>query len=240
MAVAFLLSLFRVDGNDLRRTFTNKKREDAMSLQYDHQHLSAILEATRAAALEFLESLSTRSAGCAPEPLPHDVLPEEGLGALGALSAFRAKYEALLSASAGPRYLGFVTGGTTPAALTGDWLVSAYDQNVGSDGDSIATTVERETLRMLRDLFALPEQFEGVFVSGATQANLVSLATARQWAAQRMGVDVSEHGLWNMPPIPVMGGAPHASILKAMSILGMGRQTFEYLPCLQGRQAVDA
>ena len=77
---------------------------------------------------------------------------------------------------------------------------------------------------MLRDLFGLPEQFEGVFVSGATQANLVSLATARQWAAQRMGVDVSEQGLWGMPPIPVLGGAPHASILKALSILGMGRQ----------------
>ena len=111
-----------------------------------------------------------------------------------ALSLFRGKYEGQLSGSPGPRYLGFVTGGSTPAALAGDWLTSAYDQNVGSDGDSIATTVERETLRMLRDLFALPEQFDGVFVSGATQANLVALATARQWAARRLGVDVSEHG----------------------------------------------
>jgi glutamate/tyrosine decarboxylase-like PLP-dependent enzyme len=152
---------------------------------------------------------------------------------------FCEKYEAQLSGSPGPRYLGFVTGGSTPAAIAGDWLTSAYDQNVGSDGDSIATTVERETLSMLRDLFALPEQFEGVFVSGATQANLVALATARQWAAQRMGVDVSELGLWNMLPIPVLGRAPHASILKALSILGMGRQSFEYITCLPVRQAVD-
>jgi len=211
-----------------------------MIFQDDQEHMGEILEVTESVAIQFLESLSTRPAGCALQPLPHDVLPDEGMGALEALSQFRNKYEAQLSGSPGPRYLGFVTGGSTPAALAGDWLTSAYDQNVGSDGDSIATTVERETLRMLRDLFALPEQFEGVFVSGATQANLVALATARQWAAQRMGVDVSEHGLWNMPPIPVMGGAPHASILKAMSILGMGRQTFEYLPCLQARQAVDA
>src|SRR5712692_2483532 len=187
-----------------------------MSFQHDHEHLEDILDTTRSAVLQFLESLSTRPAGYVLQPLPHDVLPDEGIGALEAISQFRDKYEAQLSGSPGPRYLGFVTGGSTPAALAGDWLTSAYDQNVGSDGDSIATTVERETLRLLRDLFSLPEQFVGVFVSGATQANLVALATARQWAAQRMGVDVSEHGLWNMPPIPVLGGAPHASILKAM------------------------
>jgi glutamate/tyrosine decarboxylase-like PLP-dependent enzyme len=210
-----------------------------MSLQYDHQHLSALLEATHAAALEFLESLAIRPAGRTPQALPHDVLPEEGLGAQRALSAFRAKYETLLAASPGPRYLGFVTGGSTPAALAGDWLVSSYDQNVGSDGDSIATTVEHETLGLLRTLFALPESFEGAFVSGATQANFVALATARQWAGARLGIDVSEQGLWNVPPIPVLGGSPHASILKALSMLGMGRQAMEVLPCLPGRMAVD-
>ena len=210
-----------------------------MNFRDDQEHIGEILEATESVALQFLESLSTRPVGYAPQGLPHDVLPDEGVGAVAALRMFRDKYEAQISGSAGPRYLGFVTGGSTPAALAGDWLSSAYDQNVGSDGDSIATTVERETLRLLRDLFALPEQFEGVFVSGATQANLVALATARQWAAQRMGVDVSEQGLWSMQPIPVLGGAPHASILKALSILGMGRQSFEYMTCLPARQAVD-
>src|SRR5258708_38704867 len=113
-----------------------------MSLQDDHQHLNDILEATHAAAFEFLESLATRPAGRTPEGLPHDILPEEGLGAQRALSAFREKYEALLSASPGPRYLGFVTGGTTPAALAGDWLVSADDPNGGSDRDLISTDAE--------------------------------------------------------------------------------------------------
>src|SRR6266700_1358410 len=210
-----------------------------MIFQQDREHVGDILEATRSAASRFLESLSTRPAGLSPQPLPHDVLPDEGVGTIAALSQFRNKYEAQLSGSPGPRYLGFVTGGSTPAALAGDWLTSAYDQNVGSDGDSIATTVERETLRLLRDLFALPEQFEGAFVSGATQANLVALATARQWAAQRLGIDVSEEGLWNLPRIPVLSGAPHVSILKVLSILGMGRQSVEYIPCLPGRSVVD-
>jgi glutamate/tyrosine decarboxylase-like PLP-dependent enzyme len=210
-----------------------------VSLQYDHKHLNEILEVARLAASEFLRDLATRPAGRTPQPLAHDSLPEEGLGAQGALSAFRGKYEALLSASPGPRYLGFVTGGSTPAALAGDWLVSTYDQNVGSHGDSIATRVERETLGLLRALFYLPKSFEGAFVTGATQANFVALATARQWAAAQLGIDVSEQGLWHVPPIPVLGGSPHASILKALSMLGMGRQVMEYLPHLPGRMAVD-
>ncbi|MEO8971427.1 MAG: pyridoxal-dependent decarboxylase [Ktedonobacteraceae bacterium] len=210
-----------------------------MSLHYDHQHLNDILEVAHSAASEFLESLSTRPAGRILHPLPHDILPEEGTGAQEALAAFRGKYEDLLAASPGPRYLGFVTGGSTPASVAGDWLVSAYDQNVGSDGDSIATTVERETLGLLRALFGLPDSFEGAFVTGATQANFVALATARQWVAAQRGIDVSEQGLWNVPPIPVLGGSPHASVVKALAMLGMGRRAMEYVPSLPGRMAVN-
>lgn len=210
-----------------------------MAFQQDRERLESTLATAYSMALQFLRGLPERPAGHSPEPLPSDTLPEEGLGALTALSAFRNKYEAQLSGSAGPRYLGFVTGGSTPAALAGDWLVSTYDQNVSNDGDSIATTVERETLAMLRALFALSDNFEGAFVSGATQANLVALATARQWALQQLGHDSAEEGLWNTPRIPVFGATPHASILKALSILGMGRQAMEYIPCLPGRQSVD-
>lgn len=209
------------------------------ALRRDTDHLARILDAARTAALEFLAGLPARRAGTRPLPPPPLALPEEGAGAEVALATFRARYEAGLSGSAGPRYLGFVTGGATPAALAGDWLVSAYDQNVSNDGDSLATGVERETLGLLRELFGLPAAFEGAFVSGATQANLVGLATARQWAGERQGVDVSDAGLAALPRVPVLAGAPHASVLKALSVLGLGRQSVERVPCLPGRQAVD-
>lgn len=210
-----------------------------MSLQADWQDLDRILAETQEAARGFLGSLGTRPAGVVLPEVEQDVLPEEGLGARGALATFRGKYEGWLAASPGPRYLGFVTGGTTPAALAGDWLVATYDQNVVSNGDSIAMAVEHETLRLLRALFDLPETFEGAFVTGATMANFVALATARQWAAQRRGIDVSEQGLWQMQPVPVLGGSPHASVVKALAMLGMGRQVMEQLPHLPGRMAVD-
>jgi glutamate/tyrosine decarboxylase-like PLP-dependent enzyme len=205
----------------------------------DYDHLNDILEAAHTAAHEFLTSLPIRPAGCVHPPLPPDQLPDEGIGAISALAAFREKYEPWLSGSAGPRYLGLVTGGTTPAALAGDWLVSAYDQNVVSSGDSVATQVERATFGLLRELFGLPEAFSGVFVTGATQANTVALATARQWATSRLGIDSAEEGLWGLPPVPVLGGSPHVSIQKALAMLGMGRQTLETLPTLPGRVAVD-
>jgi glutamate/tyrosine decarboxylase-like PLP-dependent enzyme len=208
-------------------------------LQEDLARLDSLLEEARSAALEFLGTLAERPASRRPEPPPPLSLPEAGLGASEALSLFRRRYEAGLSGSAGPRYLGFVTGGSTPAALVGDWLVSAYDQNLSNDGDSLATSVEREAHGLLRALFGLPSSMEGAFVSGATAANLVSLATARQWAAERLGHDVSAQGLWGLPRIALLGGAPHASVLKALSILGLGRNSVEAVPCLPGRPVMD-
>lgn len=202
--------------------------------------LPELLEAASAAAQEFLGSLPERPvAAPSLEPPPRRDLPERGAGALAALASFRAGYEAGLSGSPGPRYLGFVTGGSTPAALAGDWLAAAYDQNLSNGVDSLATAVENETIHFLRQLFGLPESFGGVFVSGATMANVVGIASGRQWAAARLGVDVAEEGLAGLPPIPLLGGSPHASVEKAAAMLGLGRRSIERIAQLPGGQAVD-
>jgi glutamate/tyrosine decarboxylase-like PLP-dependent enzyme len=69
---------------------------------------------------------------------------------------------------------------------------------------------------------------------------VVGLATARQWAGERQGVDVAERGSYGLRPLAVLAGSAHASVLKAMSILGMGRQVLTPVATLPGRQAVDA
>lgn len=194
-------------------------------------------------AKTFLDSLPERPAA-APDPLTRlpptapDALPA-GCGAGPALAAFVAQYGAGLSGSAGPRYFGFVTGGSTPAALAGDWLTSTFDQNVSNHIGSVAARVEHETLGWLRALFGLPARFHGSFVSGATAANTVALATARQVQYQRRGVDVAVEGLTGAPPTVVFAGAAHSSIDKALAILGLGRRSLQRLPCLPGRTAID-
>jgi glutamate/tyrosine decarboxylase-like PLP-dependent enzyme len=196
------------------------------------------LDAAHRAALEFVQSLSARRVTCSPTPALCPP-PPQGIGFEAALAHFRESFESDLCASAGPRYFGFVTGGSTPAALAADWLTSAYDQNLASDFGSVAAAIERSTVRAYADLFGLPEQIGGFFVSGATQANLVALATARQWAYEQLGLDVAEQGIHGAPPLRVIGGAPHSSIAKALSVLGLGRAALEQAPCLPGRTVLD-
>jgi glutamate/tyrosine decarboxylase-like PLP-dependent enzyme len=208
-------------------------------LAADLQALPNLLQQALAEADQFLSGLAERPVAV---PLPPTTesspLPAQGIGAARALAEFRARHAKRMSGSPGPRYLGFVTGGTTPAALAGDWLVSAYDQNLSSTEGSAAALVDAEAVGMLRELFGLPESFHGAFVTGATMANFVGLATARQWAGARLGVDVAEAGMGDVP-FRVLSGTPHASALKALAMLGIGRSRYERLALLPSREALD-
>lgn len=209
-----------------------------MDPRADLPRLPRLLARAQEAALAFREGLAARPAVAAPASMAPLPLPEEGLGGEAALELFRARYEAGLSGSAGPRYLGFVTGGSSAAALAGDWLAAAYDQNLSHDGGSSAAEAERETLAWLGGLFGLGPRFRGCFVTGATQANLVGLAAARQWAGRRLGRDLAEEGLGGIE-IPVFAASPHASIPKALAILGLGRKALRAVATLPGSEAAD-
>lgn len=165
-------------------------------------------------------------------------LPPKGMGAFKTLDHFEQAYEPLLNHSAGPRYFGFVTGGSTPAAVIADQLVSVYDQNACGSNDSIAPQLEHQTIHFFRQLFGLDNEYYGSFVTGATMANMVGLALARQWAGEHVGIDVSQAGCSSLN-MPVVGASPHSSILKAMSMLGIGRNALKLIDTLPAREAID-
>lgn len=171
--------------------------------------------------------------------LPYTALPKQGMGAQAVLSYFAKHHAPYMANSAGPRYFGFVTGGATPASVAGDWLVSVYDQVMSGSNDSVAHALERQTIQFLIDLFGLRENFSGTFVTGATMSNFVSLATARQWIGEQHHVNFSEDGLSGNVPVRIFSATPHSSILKSLSMLGLGRKSLIRVDTLADREAID-
>jgi len=158
-------------------------------------------------------------------------LPEDGFGAAETLRRLVEEGMEATVASSGPRCFHFVTGGVTPAALGADWLASALDQNSFAWIESpLGAQLERTSLGWLRDLFGLPQAWGGVLTSGATMANFVALGCARRWWAGRHGVDVDAAGLPGLPPVPVFAsGYVHSTAVKALGMLGIGRESVRIL-----------
>lgn len=198
-----------------------------------------LLNWARDAAASHLNGLAQHPAGRVTGPDDPYGITNSGVGAGAALVEFQERFAAGLTGSAGPRYWGFVTGGSTPAALIGDWLAAGYDQNATGKTEPATVQVEREAITMLRGLFGLSDAHSGLFVSGATQSNLVGLAIARQWVGARHGVDVAAQGVGALPPTPVLSAVAHSSVYKALSILGLGRDALQPVPALPGRECID-
>ena len=172
-----------------------------------------------------------------------DRLPDAGVDAVAVLETLVASAEPGLVASAGPRYFGFVVGGSLPAALAADWMTSAWDQNGFSYVASPAASVIEETAgRWILELLGLPAGASVGFPTGATGANVVGLAAGRHAVLARVGWDVEAQGLIGAPPIRILAGDEvHASALNALRIVGLGTDTVERVPVDgQGAMRADA
>jgi glutamate/tyrosine decarboxylase-like PLP-dependent enzyme len=153
-------------------------------------------------------------------------LPEDGSGATAALQELLAASPAA-TRSPGPRFFHFVTGGVTPAAHGADWLTTLLDQNSFSWVSSpFGARLESVAVDWLKELFELPGDWSGVLTTGATTANFTGLAAGRRWWAGRHGADVDSAGLTGLPPVPIFSsGYIHSSAIKALGMLGLGRNT---------------
>jgi glutamate/tyrosine decarboxylase-like PLP-dependent enzyme len=158
-------------------------------------------------------------------------LPEEGAGTGAAVERLLRVGTATATASAGPRFYHFVIGGSTPASLAADWVVSLLDQNAFVRASSrLADAVETVSLDWLRQLVGLPAGWGGALTASATFGNVTGLALATHWWAERHGVDATSSGLAGLPRMPVLsGGYVHPSARKALQLLGHGRDTVEVL-----------
>ena len=207
-----------------------------------------LLETTSQRAANYLEHLDQRLvrpeaeavAGLAAfdEPLPSDpTAPEAVLAMMDEIGS------PATMAMAGPRFFGFVIGGSLPVTLAANWLASAWDQNSALYNVTPATArLEQVALRWLIELFGLPENCSGAFVTGATVANFTALAAARHAVLERAGWNVEADGLFAAPPITVVvGQEAHPTLMKSLGLLGLGRNRVVRVPVDgQGRMRADA
>jgi glutamate/tyrosine decarboxylase-like PLP-dependent enzyme len=135
-------------------------------------------------------------------------------------------------AQAGGRYFGFVNGSSVPAALAARWLSDVWDQNAALYVISpIVSRLEVICEKWLVDLLGLPPETGAGFVSGTSTATMCGLAAGRNELLKRLGWDVNRDGLFDAPHLRViLGDQAHATVFKALALLGFGRERVERVP----------
>jgi glutamate/tyrosine decarboxylase-like PLP-dependent enzyme len=169
-------------------------------------------------------------------------LRHEGADPIAVIDAIAAAGREGTVASQGPRYFGFVTGGSIPAAIVTDWLVSTWDQNAQVFVMSpIAAVVEQIVADWLKEIFGLPAEWSVGFVTGAQMASFTGLIAARHELLRREGWDVESDGLFGAPPISVVvSDEAHRTIATALRMLGLGARRVQRIETdAQGRMRVD-
>lgn len=189
----------------------------------------AALDRAHVHALEWLDSIATRPVGptvSADDLLSEfsDPLQDEPLDAASIVDDLaRISKPGLMSFGSG-RFFGWVIGGTLPAAMAADWLVSAWDQNNALRIATPATAAAEEAAgTWLLDLLGLPPQSDVGFTTGGTSSNFVGLAAARQYVLDQAGWDLANKGLFGAPRVTVFVGADrHATVDLTLKYLGLG------------------
>jgi glutamate/tyrosine decarboxylase-like PLP-dependent enzyme len=155
--------------------------------------------------------------------------PAEGVDAATAIEELVAAVEPALTASSGPRYFGFVTGGSLDASVCADLLTTGWDQ-VGFNAvmSPAAAMVEEVAGAWLKEALGLPADVSFGIVTGAQGGNTVGLAAARHQVLERAGWDVERDGLHGAPRIRIVAGEErHATIDRSLRFLGIGTASVE-------------
>ena len=146
-------------------------------------------------------------------------------------------------ASAGPRYFGFVTGGSVPVTVAADWLGSAWDQNAALYAQSPAISVMEDVVAgWVLELIDLPRQAGVGFVTGCHMANFTCLAAARHEVLRRAGWNAATDGLQRAPRVRVLvSSEAHITVIGALRYLGFGSAELEVVAVDDhGRMHADA
>ncbi|NNC76793.1 MAG: aspartate aminotransferase family protein [Woeseiaceae bacterium] len=196
-----------------------------------------LLEDAAARGIAYRESLDTRPVAPPPEAVQEvnafaEELADEGTPDAEIVAELDEFATPATVAMAGPRFFGFVIGGSYPVTVATNWLTTAWDQNVGMHEVTPATSMlELVSMSWMKTLFGLPDESAAAFVTGATVANFSSLAAARHQVYADIGWNVEADGLIDAPPVTVIvSDEAHPTLIKSLGLLGFGRERVTRVP----------
>ena len=204
-----------------------------------------LIEAARR-GIEYREQSPSRAVAPTADAIANvqqfiEPLGQEGTTDLDVLARLDEIGSPAALAMTGPRFFGFVIGGSLPVTVASNWLTAAWDQNVGMHEVTPATaTLERVAMDWMIDLFGLPAETGAAFVTGATIANFSALAAARNRVYADVGWNVEADGLIGAPPVTILvGNEVHPTVIKGLGLLGFGRDRVQRL-AVDGQGRIDA
>lgn len=211
--------------------------------QASNTSYDGLLKEAAAHALRYLHTIRERHAGVTEEALQRltalgGSLPVHGEDPSSVLKLLDEAGSPATVASMGGRFFGGVIGGAFPVSVAAHWLADAWDQNACLfDISPVAAYLEDVVLAWVLDLLGLPAYCVGAFVTGTQMADVTALAAARSAVLSKIGWDVERDGLFGAPPTTVIVGEEiHATMLKALALLGFGKGRVQTVPAdSQGR-----
>ncbi len=131
-----------------------------------------------------------------------------------------------------PGFMGWVHGGGTPVGMLAEMLAASLNANLGGR-DHIPIEVERQLVRWMQTIFGFPESATGLFVTGASMANLIGVLIARDVA---LGFEVRCGGVAASPRrlTAYTSAAAHTCIARAMDFSGIGSDALRLIPAPPG------
>ena len=234
--------------HDQTRPFTHDSAASPTTSRRDYDVTWSVLSDVTERARQYLSTIGDRRvaptrdavAGLAELDVPlqdHSIAPEDVVDELDRIAG-----PATLTIS-GPRFFGFVNGGSLPATVAVNWLATAWDQHGTFAATAPATTaIEQIAMRWIIDLLGLPKESAGAFVTGTTVAHITALSAARDWLLSKSGWNIDTQGMFGAPTINVIAGDEgHTTLFKALGVVGLGRSRVITVPVDdQGRMRANA
>ncbi len=197
------------------------------------------LERAAQLAAEYIESFDHHKVSGEPDPQAlrqklSKELTDDGLPALQVIEELSEDARDGLLNTGGGRFFDWVIGGSLPVSIAADWLTSAWDQNAAAYACAPSAAIIEEVVgEWLKDILGLPQHASYAFVTGCQMAHVTALAAARHRVLADKGWVVEEQGLAGSPPIRVLVGEHHETLLRALRHLGIGTDAVVQLKQLE-------